>query len=58
MTNKKTKKEKAKEFVKNNKKKCIVAALVVVAGIAYIFFDVDMNVDKVTDIVCGWIGGC
>ena len=58
MADKKTKKEKAKEFVKNNKKKCICAALVVIAGVSYVFFDYDLNIDKVADIVCSWIGGC
>ena len=58
MADKKSKKEKAKEFVKNNKKKCICAALVVIAGVAYVFFDYDLNIDKVADVVCSWIGGC
>lgn len=58
MADKKSKKEKAKEFVKNNKKKCILAALVVVAGVSYVFFDYDLNVDKVADVICSWIGGC
>lgn len=58
MAEKKTKKQKAKEFLKNNKKKCILALLVVVAGLAYTFFDYELNIDKVADVVCSWIGGC
>ena len=58
MAEKKSKKQKAKEFIKNNKKKCILAALVVVAGIAYVFFDVDLNTDAIADKICLLIGGC
>lgn len=58
MAEKKTKKQKAKEFLKNNKKKCICAGLVIVAGFSYVFFDYELNIDKVADIVCSWIGGC
>lgn len=58
MAEKKAKKEKAKEFIKNNKKKCILAGLVVVAGVCYVFFDYDLNTDKVAEVICSWIGGC
>ena len=55
MTNE-SKKETAKGFFKNNKKKCIFALLVVVAAVAYIFFDVDLQVDSITDKICALIG--
>lgn len=56
MTDKKSKKEKAKGFFKNNKKKCIFALLVIVAAIAYIFFDVDLNVDSLVEKICNFVG--
>lgn len=58
MAEKKTKKQKAKEFLKNNKKKFICAGLVIVAGVAYTFFDIDLNVDSIADKICLLIGGC
>lgn len=58
MADKKSKKEKTQGFVKNNKKKLIAAGLLIVAGVAYVFFDYDLNVDKVTEIICNFIGGC
>ena len=58
MAEKKTKKQKAKEFLKNNKKKCILALLVVVSGFAYTFFDIDLNIDAIADKICLLIGGC
>lgn len=58
MAEKKTKKQKAKEFIKNNKKKCILALLVIAAGVAYTFFDIDLNVDVIADKICLLIGGC
>lgn len=62
MTENKTKKQKAKEFLKNNKKKCISALLVVVSGFAYTFFDIDLNIDliidDISDKICLLIGGC
>lgn len=54
----KTKKQKAKEFLKNNKKTCILSLLVVVSGVAYTFFDIDLNIDAIVDKICLLIGGC
>ena len=58
MAEKKTKKQKAKEFLKNNKKTCILALLVLVSGVAYTFFDIDLNIDAIADKICLLIGGC
>jgi len=55
---KETKKQRAKDFVKNNKKKCLAALLVVVAGVAYVFFGYDLNTDVIVDKICSLIGGC
>lgn len=56
MADKKSKKEKAKGFFKNNKKKCIFALLVIVSAVAYIFFDVDLNVDSLVEKICNFVG--
>ena len=52
------KKEKAKGFIKNNKKKVIAAGLLVIAGLVYVFCDYELDIDKVTNAICGFIGGC
>ena len=53
-----TKKERAEGFWNNHKKSCIFAILVLIAAGSYILFDIDLNIDSLTDVVCGWIGGC
>ena len=52
------KKEKAKGFIKNNKKKVIAAILLVIAGFVYVFCDYELDIDKVTNAICGLVGGC
>ena len=54
----KEKKEKAKSFIQNNKKKLIGAGLLLVAGLCYVFFDVEIDVEKMTNAVCVFFGGC
>ena len=51
-------KDKLKEYFKKNKKKCITALLVVVAGIAYACFDYEVDTDKIASVICNFIGGC
>lgn len=51
-------KDKFKDFFKKNKKKCITTVLVIVAAIAYAFFDCEIDTDKITNIICNFVGGC
>lgn len=53
-----TKKERLKTFVKNNKKKLIVAGLLVIAGVYYCFTETELDIDKLANVVCSWVGGC
>lgn len=46
---------KIKEFYGKNKKKCITACIVVVAGIVYCF-GADINIDSVVNTVCQFAG--
>lgn len=51
-------KEKFKEYFKKNKKKCITALLVIVAGVVYAFCDYEIDTEKVSSVICNFIGGC
>lgn len=50
--------EKLKEFFNANKKKCITAGVLIVAGAAYAFFGYEVNQDTVVNALCAFIGGC
>lgn len=45
-------KEKLKEFYSKNKKKCVTALIVVVAGIFYCCFGSDLDQEKAVDLLC------
>ncbi|MBO7694938.1 MAG: hypothetical protein J6T10_20160 [Methanobrevibacter sp.] len=47
--------KKLKEFYGKNKKKCITAGVVVVAGIAYCV-GADINIDTVVTAICNFVG--
>lgn len=46
---------KLKEFYGKNKKKCITAGVVVIAGIAYCL-GADINIDVITETICRVVG--
>lgn len=47
--------KKLKEFYAKNKKKCVTAGVVIVAGVAYCI-GADINIDVVTEAVCRFVG--
>lgn len=56
MTEKKSKKEKAKGFFGKHKMACVSAVLVVVAFVAYVFFDYEIDIEQITNRICSFIG--
>jgi len=50
--------EKLKEFYKKNKKKCLTAAVLVVAGIVYCVWGQELGIDGIVDQLCLLTGGC
>ena len=47
--------KKLKEFYSKNKKKCITAGVVIIAGIAYCA-GADINIDTVVATICNFVG--
>ena len=58
MTKETSKKERAKEFAKKNKKKLISAGVLLLAGIVYCFCNQEINIDSITETLCTITGGC
>lgn len=56
MTENKSKKEKAKGFFGKHKMACVSAVLVVVAFVAYVFFDYEIEVEPIAQKICSFIG--
>ena len=53
-----TKKERLKTFVGKHKGGLIGAGVLVVCGVIYVLFDIDINIEAVENWVCGLWGGC
>ena len=50
--------EKLKEFYTKNKKKCLSALVLVVAGIVYCVCGQEISIDSITEMLCNLTGGC